>query len=138
MTRPDSHESKRIFRFEFEDRYRRPARLFGIEEGNAVVTLTVGRLVARFGRWAVSTPLANISEVSLTGPYMFLKTAGPAHLSLSDRGITFASNSRQGVCIAFAEPVGGIEPLGVIKHPNLTVTVADCAGLLAALGDSAK
>lgn len=80
----------------------------------------------------------NISEVSLTGPYMFLKTAGPAHLSLSDRGITFASNSRQGVCIAFAEPVGGIEPLGVIKHPNLTVTVADCAGLLAALGDSAK
>lgn len=123
----------RTFRFEFEDRYRTPARLFGVDEENSMVSLAAGRLVARFGKWTVSTPLTNITDVRLTGPYRFLKTAGPAHLSLSDRGLTFASNSRQGICLGFAEPVSGIDPLGVIRHPNLTVTVSDCAGLLSVL-----
>ena len=117
------------YRFEFEDRYRLPARLFGVTESSASVTVTATEVDATFGPWAVRTPLANVASVSVTGPYAFLKTAGPAHLSLSDRGITFATNSRRGVCLEFRRPVPGIEPSGVLKHPNLTVTVQDCDAL---------
>ena len=114
------------YRFEFEDRYRLPARLFGITEQSAVVTVDATDVEARFGPWTVRTPLANVASVSITGPYAFVKTGGPAHLSVSDRGITFATNSRRGVCLEFRRPVRGIEPAGVLKHPNLTVTVQDC------------
>ena len=118
------------YRFEFEDRYRLPARLFGITDQSAVVTVGATDVEARFGPWTVRTPLAKVASVSITGPYAFVKTAGPAHLSVSDRGITFATNSRRGVCLEFRRPVRGIEPAGVLKHPNLTVTVQDCDALV--------
>ena len=98
-------------------------------ETSALVTVTATDVEATFGPWTVKTPLANVASVSITGPYSFLKTVGPAHLSLSDRGITFATNSRRGVCLAFRRPVPGMEPTGTVKHPNLTVTVQDCDAL---------
>lgn len=119
----------REYRFAFDRSYRWPARLFGVTDQNAIVTVAHDELHARFGPWHVRTPLSNIVGASLTGPYHFLKTAGPAHLSFDDRGITFASNGQQAVLIEFAEPVAGIEPTGRLKHPNLTVTVRDCKGL---------
>jgi hypothetical protein len=61
--------------------------------------------------------------VEITGPYSAVMTIGAPHLSLADRGLTFASNADRGVCIRFAEPVRGIEALGIIRHPALTVTV---------------
>jgi len=67
--------------------------------------------------------------VSITGPYTFVKTAGPAHLSLADRGLTFATNGDRGVCLMMGEPIPGIDPFGLLRHPNLTLTVADCDGL---------
>lgn len=87
------------------------------------------RLSVRFGLWRLRTTLDNVADASITGPYAYLKTAGPAHLSLSDRGLTFATNSGRGVCIGFRTPVGGVEPTGRLRHPSLTVTVADCDGL---------
>lgn len=117
------------YRFAFEERYRLPGRVFGVTDHSALVTVTATEVEAKFGRWTVRTPLVNVATVSVTGPYSFLKTAGPAHLSISDRGITFATNSQRGVCLEFRRPVPGLEPLGVIKHPNLTVTVQDCDGL---------
>ena len=47
--------------------------------------------------------------------------AGPPRLSLADRGITFATSTRQGVCITFREQVSALAPF--MKHPALTVTV---------------
>jgi len=41
------------------------------------------------------------------------------------------------VCLEFHEPVTGIDPLGLIRHPGLTVTVADPEGLAAALAADA-
>jgi len=64
-----------------------------------------------------------------TGPYAFLKTAGPARLTVSDRGLTLATNRDRGVLITFRVPVPGIEPLGLLRHPELTVTVADVDSL---------
>ena len=53
------------------------------------------------------------------------RTIGPAHLSFADRGLTFATNARQGLCLTFRTPITGVDPLGIIEHPGLTVTVAD-------------
>lgn len=123
----------RRFTFSFERRYRAPARLFGVTPRTTGIEVVGGRLRVRFGPWRVETTLDNIASVSLTGPYAFLKTAGPAHLGITDRGLTFATNSRTGVCLEFGMPVPGIDPLGVIRHPNLTVTPSDPAALAAAL-----
>ena len=113
------------FAFRFTPSYLRAARLFGIRPDRAWVDLDAESLRARFGPWRLHTALANITAVTVTGPYAFLKTAGPAHLGVTDRGLTFASNGERGVLIAFRTPVPGIEPTGRLRHPELTVTVAD-------------
>jgi hypothetical protein len=68
-------------------------------------------------------------RAELIGPYALIKTAGPARLAITDRGITFATNARRGVRIDFRTPVSGIDPVRLIKHPELTVTVEDCERL---------
>lgn len=117
------------FVFRFDPAYRKAARLFGITPQRAWVEVDAGRLEARFGPWRLSTPLGNIIRVEITGPYAFAKTAGPARLGITDRGLTFATNGERGVCMTFAMPVRGIEPLGLLRHPELTVTVEDVGGL---------
>jgi hypothetical protein len=119
----------RTFEFEFAPSYRRTARLFGISPDRALVTVTDRELRARYGPWFVSTPRDNIVEVRVTGPYRWLKTAGPARLGVTDRGLTFASNGEHGVELHFREPIAGLEPTGRLRHPNLTLTVADYAAL---------
>ena len=121
------------FPFDFEDRYVAPARLFGVTPDTTSIVVQDGHLTARFGPWRIDTALANIAAVSLTGPYAFLKTAGPAHLGVTDLGLTFATNSRAGVCLELRKRIRGIDPRGWIRHGNLTLTPADCAGLAAAL-----
>ncbi len=98
---------------------------FGVTARRAMVELHHERFVARFGPWVVDTPLANIASAEVTGPYTWFKVAGPAHLSMQDRGLTFATTDRRGVCLTFREPVPGIDPWGRIRHPGLTVTVAE-------------
>lgn len=122
-----------IFPFRFTTSYRLAALPFGILPGTAAVHVRDGELAVRFGPWRVRTPLGNVTSTAVTGPFGFLKTAGPAHLSFADRGLTMATNGARGLCITFREPVPGIEPTGILRHPALTVTVADCQGLAAAL-----
>lgn len=121
------------FQFAFAPAYRRAARAFGITEENAWVDVGEGGFDARFGRWRVQTPLSNIKDVALTGPYRFLKTAGPARLAVTDRGLTFATNAQRGVRVSFQNAVHGIDPFGLISHPELTVTVLDVERLAALL-----
>jgi hypothetical protein len=117
------------FTFRFADSYRRPARLFGITAETAWVDVGADSLDARFGPWRVRTALSNIRRVAVTGPYAFLKTAAPARLAITDRGLTFATNGDRGVLISFHSAVRGLDPLGILRHPELTVTVADIDGL---------
>jgi len=117
------------FTFRFAHAYERPARLFGITPETAWVDVGAHTLRAHFGPWRVTTSLANISAIAVTGPYAFLKTAGPARLAITDRGLTFATNGERGVLISFHSPVRGLDPLGVLRHPELTATVADIDGL---------
>jgi hypothetical protein len=123
------------FAFRFTPAYRRAGRIFGVTPANSWLEVDSGTLRARFGPWRLNTPLDNIKAVEITGPYAFLKTAGPAHLGITDRGLTFATNGDRGVLITFREPVPGIEPTGRLRHPELTVTVAAVDGLAALLRD---
>jgi hypothetical protein len=116
------------FRFRFAPAYRAAALAFGITPTNSWAVIDADRLAVRFGPWRLRTPLTNIAEVAVTGPYGFLKTAGPARLAISDRGLTFASNGERGVRLRFRRPVPGIEPSGLLRHPELTLTLEDDEG----------
>ncbi len=124
------------FDFAFTPRYRALSRPFGVKPENAWVEVGEKTLDVRFGPWRLSTPVENVSGTAVTGPYALWKTAGPARLAVTDRGLTFATNGDRGVRISFREPVRGIEPLGVLRHPELTVTVADVEALASLLSAS--
>lgn len=124
------------FAFRFDPRYRRAGRPLGVTPDSARVTVDDDGFEARFGPWTVRTDLTNIASTEITGPYAVAKTIGPAHLSFADRGLTFATNAERGVCIEFAEPVTGMDPFGVLRHPGLTVTVEDPEALMVALSDT--
>ncbi|MET0821356.1 MAG: hypothetical protein ABWY58_10350 [Aeromicrobium sp.] len=122
------------FDFDWQPGYRRAARLFGVTPRRAWVEVDDVQLTVRFGWWTLSSTLDNVVGTDVTGPYAFVKTAGPPHLSLSDRGITFATNGERGLCVSFRDPVPGIDPTRRIRHPGATLTVVDVEGLAQALG----
>ncbi|MGB3412099.1 MAG: Rho termination factor N-terminal domain-containing protein [Microthrixaceae bacterium] len=117
------------FSFRFHPLFRLPALMFNVHPGSAGVEIDDNQLHARFGLWSVRTPLSNVESAEVTTHYSWPKVIGPAHLSLSDHGLTFATNPDKGVCIKFANPVTGLEPLGLVRHPSLTVTVDDAPAL---------
>lgn len=128
----------RDFPFAFAPAYRAAALPFGITPRTTGVRVEDGELLVRFGPWRLRTALTNITSAELTGGFAFLKTAGPPHLSFSDRGVTFATNGDHAVCLAFRSPVAGIDPTRTIKHPGATLTVADPEGLATAVGHMSR
>lgn len=125
--------ARRHYTFDFEPVMAAAALPFGVTPFTTSLEVTDDELRVRFGPWSVRTPLANVVGAEITGPYSLPKVAGPAHLSLKDKGLTFATTTKRGVCIRFREPVKGISPLGLLKHPALTVTVNAPEELVAAL-----
>lgn len=110
--------------FAFDNRMLRPLSLLGIRPGTCRLLLASSWLEVRFGPWTVRTTLDNVAGIEVTGPFNAWKVIG-VHLSVADRGLTFGTNAREGVCIRFRKPVPGSEPTGLLRHPGLTVTVAD-------------
>lgn len=121
------------FPFRFGGVVGKAAGLVGVRPSSCSVEVTDQAMVARFGRWSVRSPLSNITGSEVTGPYQPHKVIGPPRLSLSDGGLTFATNADGGVCITFDRPVSGALPLGLLRHGNLTVTVTEPAALNALL-----
>jgi len=124
------------FEMAFDPRFRLPLAALGVNPATAHVTLTPGRLVACFGPWVCRTAPSNVGAVSLTGPYHWYRAIGP-RLSLADHGLTFGTTATGGVCLQLRDPVPGIDPIGLIRHPNLTLTVADPQQFAAAMRDCA-
>jgi hypothetical protein len=122
------------FPFRFHPTFRAVQRPLGITPASTGVRVEGALLVIDFGRWRVSTPLANVVSTEVTGPYAWPKVIGPPHLSFADRGLTFATNPDRGVCVRFEQPVRGMDPLGLLRHPGVTVTVADVPALVDLLG----
>jgi len=111
--------------FAFAPAYRLPALIFAITPRTAYALVEADDLLVRFGPWRLRTPLSNVAGTEESRDFAFLKTAGPAHLSFSDRGVTFATNGDLGVCVRFHEPVRALDPTGRLRHPGLTMTLAD-------------
>ena len=121
----DTGESSVRFAFRF-DRLLVPfAAAVGVLPATAWVRLDDDELVIRFGPWILRTQRTNVAGCEVTGPYRMIKVVGPPHLSLADRGITFATNRQSGACIRFHEPVGALLPRGMLTHPAATVTVTN-------------
>src|SRR3954452_21882288 len=122
------------FDFSFDPRFVPYLLALGVTPRTAFVVLTAhDRLLARFGPWRALTPLANVREVCVTGPYQWFKAIGP-RLSMADRGATFGTTPAGGGWMLFHEPVAAVDPFGLLKHPGLTVTVAAPAALADTLG----
>ena len=120
------------FRFSSGARWAVPLLTLGATESTSSVEVGGGRLRARFGPWKVDTPFGNVAGAEVTGPYRTYRAIG-LRVSVSDHGVTFGSNAERGVCIRFQKPVRSVTPLWRVPHPNLTVTVEDPDGLVAAI-----
>ncbi|TYB50927.1 hypothetical protein FXF51_54655 [Nonomuraea sp. PA05] len=117
------------FGFAFEERYRPLLAVLGIRPSTCRLTLSDELLRVRFGPWLVLSPRHNVTGAEPSGPFSPLKAIG-VRVSMADGGLTFGSSTTQGVCITFRRSVSGSEPLGVLRHPGLTVTVEDPARLI--------
>ena len=124
------------FEFAFEKKYLPALAAIGVTPLTARVDVDESGVEARFGPWVCRTGWDNITCVTQTGPYAAVKAIG-ARGSFADRGATFGTTTKGGVCIEFREPVKILDPSGLILHPGLTVTVADRDGLEAALRQGA-
>ncbi len=118
-----SGDAAEQFELAFDRRFRPQLAVLGITPSTAHVTIGPDRLQACFGPWVVRTTPSNVRCACVTGPYRAYRAIGP-RLSMADRGLTFGSAIARGVCLLFREPVRGIDPLGIVRHPGLTITVA--------------
>jgi hypothetical protein len=113
------------FSFAFAPGYRLPALVLGVTPVTAYADVMPDRLDVRFGPWSLRTPLENVAGATISGGYSWLRSAGPPRLSLTDRGVTFATNGERGVCVRFHEPVKVLDPTGrLLRHPGATLTVS--------------
>jgi hypothetical protein len=119
--------------FHFDGLLRPASLLVGVVPSRTEVVVGEETFLVRFGHWSLETPLANVAETSVTGPYSWYKVAGPPHLSFADGGLTFATTTRRGACVRFHEPVAAALPVGLLRHPAVTVTVADPEAMVAEL-----
>ncbi|TDB94812.1 hypothetical protein [Actinomadura sp. 7K534] len=132
-----SHAEVERYEFAFDDRLRRPLSLLGIRPDTCHALITASRLVVRFGPWTVRSPLENIAGAEVTGPYAAWKATG-VRISWADRGLTLGTSAAQGVCIRFHRPIRGAEPTCLLRHPGLTLTLADSPGAARRLAEIAS
>jgi len=118
-----------FFPYNFDRRFQWIWGPLGARPKQDGVKLTVGsQFLATFGRLRVETPLANIKCAVRTGPYRWWKAIG-VRSSLVDSGLTFGTTAAGGVCVLFIDRIPGVVPPNS-DHTGLTVTVADCDGLV--------
>ena len=122
------------YEFEWAPAYRVAGLPFGITPSTARVEVTPTELVVRYGLWRLRSALQNVESTQLSGDYAFVKTAGPPHLSFSDRGVSFTTNGDKALCLSFHEPVPAIDPTATITHPGATLSVAEPGRLAESLG----
>ena len=105
--------------------------LFGARPENSYVELSdAGDFLARYGRFHLETPIANIVSWRLEGPWSSLTALG-VRMSIRHRDVTFGGSAHGGVRVDFRQR----PKLSVMHPPALYVTVDDLEGLAAALTD---
>ena len=119
------------FPYDLDKRWFAMFAALGVDETDGVEVTDDGDVIATFGRVRVTTPLSNIDHTLVTGPHRWYTAVG-LRLSFTDDGLTFGTNHRRGLCIAFVEKVPRV--IGSKDHSALWVSVADPEGLAIALG----
>ena len=120
-----------FFPYDIDPKWKLPLAFLRVGSDDGVTVTDDGRLVATFGWFRVDTPLDNVDHTSVTGPHRWYTAVGP-RLSFADDGLTFGTNHKKGLCIEFVERIPRV--IGMRDHSALWVSVADCAGLTAAIG----
>ena len=118
-------DSAAVFPFAFDGRVRLPLAVGGVFAHTCGVRLTADTLLVRYGLFRLETPLANVIDARVTGPYKLWRSAG-LRMSQKDSGITFGTSAGPGVCILFADRVRV-----VFHHEACTVTIAQPAEFVA-------
>ena len=116
----------RHFPYRLDKRWSALFFALGVRDSDGVTVSAKGELVATFGRFKVATTLANIDHTAVTGPHRWYTAVG-LRLSLTDDGVTFGTNHRNGLRIAFVKKVPRVT--GLRKHSTLWVSVANPEGL---------
>ncbi|HKG57859.1 MAG TPA: hypothetical protein VKA85_11475, partial [Candidatus Limnocylindrales bacterium] len=98
--------------------------LFGVQPETALVDVGDATFDARFGRFGVSTPLANIVSWRIEGPWRWITAIG-VRRSMRHADLTFGGSPRGGVRVDFRQRV----KLSFLGVPALYVTVEDLEGL---------
>jgi len=119
------------FPYRFDKRWNALFFALGVDHKDGVNITGKGELIATFGRFKVKTTLDNIDHTLVTGPHRWYTAVG-LRLSFSDDGLTFGTNHRKGLNIAFVDKIPKV--IGFRKHSTLWVSVADPEGLAAAIG----
>ena len=128
-----SGAARAFFPYRFDLRYAPLWAPLAAWPGRDGVTLTDDGFRATFGVLKLETTRDNVIGGHVTEGYRWYKAIGP-RLSLADDGLTFGTNADRGVCVHFREPVPRV--IGRKAHSALTVTVADCAGIVRAIGET--
>lgn len=126
--RPGSGQA-RFFSFRFGQAARCVLLALGVTPATSGVEVTGRRLLIRYGPWRTTLDRRNIRAVTATGPFRAWKAIGP-RISFADRGLTFGTSTRGGVCIELRQPVGVLVPRRLLAHPAVTVTVDRPAELI--------
>lgn len=123
--------SEQFFPYDFDDRWKPMFLALGVDRDDGVTLGEDGGLVATYGRKRVVTTIDNVDHTLMTGPHRWYTAVG-IRLSFTDDGLTFGTNHRLGLCIAFVEKIPKV--IGMKDHSALWVSIADPAGLAAAIG----
>ena len=120
----------KYFSYRFDKRWTVLFLALGVNDKDGVTITGKGELIATYGRFKVKTTVANVDHTLVTGPHRWYMAVG-LRLSFTDDGLTFGTNHRKGLSIAFVEKIPKV--IGFKKHSTLWVSVADPDGLAAAI-----
>lgn len=119
----------RRFAYRLGSRSRPVLRLFGVTgAADAWVDLDDDSLAARFGWMRATTPIANIRQWRIEGPWRWITAIG-IRRSVRHGDFTFGGSHLGGVRLDFHEPIR----LGRFKPTALYLTVEDLEGFADAL-----
>jgi hypothetical protein len=102
--------------------------IFGATPETAWAEVDDTTFSARFGRFSVSTPLANIARWRIEGPWRWITAIG-VRMSVRHRDVSFAGSPRGGVRLDFRDRVRWT----VFNVPAFYVGVEDLEGFAAAV-----
>lgn len=131
MTNDNPDQQDQFFPYRLDRRWQAIFTTLRVSESDGVTLTADGMLRASYGRVSIETPLANIDHTEVTGPHRWYTAVG-LRLSWADDGITFGTNHKLGLCIAFKERVPKV--IGRKNHSALWVSVAEPEALAQAIG----